>query len=170
VNITEEIATFSRAAKREQAYIDFFSSLRNNLITKVGFPVRDTSLASASWLNVYTLTGNKPGLASGTFTFSFAQGRRFRVELYIDSSSQEQNKHLFDLLYLQKEVIEADLGEPVQWERLNDRRASRIAIYHPGSIEDDHERLAELQNWAVTTMIRFEKTFSEHLNHVLNES
>ena len=41
------------------------------------------------------------------------------------------------------------------WERINDKRASRIAIYHPGSITDDQEKLETLKDWAVDNMIAF---------------
>lgn len=50
-----------------------------------------------------------------------------RIELYIDTVEKEENKRIFDMPYKEKEQIEADFGEGLEWQRLDDKRASRIA-------------------------------------------
>src|SRR5262249_41630919 len=52
-----------------------------------------------------------------------------RVELYIDrgTNQTETNKHIFDQLHRQKKKIERDFGGELSWQRLNDKRACRIA-------------------------------------------
>jgi len=49
-----------------------------------------------------------------------------RVEIYIDTKDKDFNKILFDDLYAKKEAIEAEYGGPLIWERMSDKRASRI--------------------------------------------
>ena len=61
---------------------------------------------------------------------------------------------MFDELFAQRAKLEAAAGE-MSWERLGDRRASRIAIYRPGQITDGEEELRELGLWGVETMCRF---------------
>jgi hypothetical protein len=52
------------------------------------------------------------------------------------------------------------------WERLDDKRASRIALYHRGAISDTEEELASLRTWAVDAMIKFQKVMEQHLSEV----
>ena len=51
-----------------------------------------------------------------------------RVELYIDFWEQEKNKAMFDHLFGQRQEIEAVLGRPLEWERLDNKRASRVSL------------------------------------------
>lgn len=69
-----------------------------------------------------------------------------RVELYIDSGDKVKNEQLFDCLLQCKQEIEAALGIEPQWERLDSRRACRIAVYRDGDIDTDSETLAEIKN------------------------
>jgi hypothetical protein len=81
--------------------------------------------------------------------WSFARRKRFRTELYIDSGDAFVNKRLFDSLRANQASIEAKVGRPLAWERIDERRASRVALYSEGSIQDSAPRLAQLRSWAV---------------------
>ena len=153
VNLTEEKLIYVRIVEREKAYIDFFSELLINLKERVEFNVRNISPDGQSWIVVYTLPRNGPQLA--LFSFSFARGKRIKVELYIDTYDKERNKAIFDQIQTQKDSIESLFGEPLSWERMDDKRACRIASYHSGSIDDSKEELQKLQEWAIEAMNRF---------------
>jgi hypothetical protein len=56
-----------------------------------------------------------------------------------------------------------EFGEPLEWKRLDDRRASRIAIYRPGSIEQDEQALREIRAWIVDRLLRFKRVFGLEL-------
>lgn len=60
-----------------------------------------------------------------------------RAELYIDAPDVTDNKALFDRLAIDKDGIEADFGGPLQWDRLDDRRASRIRYSVSGGWADE---------------------------------
>lgn len=157
INFTEGRVTFNRIRDRERAYIDFFNQLMNDLRAKADLPVRETSPMGASWINILHLPRNGNG-QPGILAYSFAQNRRFRVELYIDTFDEKKNKQVFDRLKNQRAEIEADLGTDLTWERLDTKRASRIVLYCPNvSITDSEPKLSELRLWAVDAMIRFEK-------------
>jgi len=79
--------------------------------------------------------------------------------VYIDRGDTEENKTLFDWLYQRREAIEGQLGHALEWERLDDRRASRVATYRPGTIDDAPESLAEIRAWMVQELLVFRKTF-----------
>lgn len=61
-----------------------------------------------------------------------------RVEVYLGKSEKSKNKNAFEYLYKHKTEIENKLGEPVKWDRLEDKIASRILYEITGvSIENE---------------------------------
>ena len=54
-----------------------------------------------------------------------------------------------------------EIGTELSWERLDHRRGSRVAGYHPGSIADDQTSLTQVAEWAVETMLRFYASLAE---------
>jgi len=159
VSAAEQRVVFARIAGREKAYIDFFSALQAEVRAKTGFPLKSVWPDGQSWLTVAGLPENRAQCLY--FVVSFARNGRFRVELYIDTTDQAKNKRIFDLLDADRERFHATMGEQLSWERLSDKRASRIALYHPGSITDDEKALVGLRTWAVDAMARFYKTLAE---------
>lgn len=96
---------------------------------------------------------------------NFALGKRARVEVYIDNGDKDWNKNLFDKLLEDKESIESDL-QALEWERLDNRRASRIAAVRQGSIDDDEETLEEIRNWMVQKLLNFKRVFGPRLDEL----
>jgi hypothetical protein len=74
------------------------------------------------------------------------------VELYIDWDRETgaKNKAILDALAAQKEAIEREFGGPLDWERLDDKRASRIrkrftngGLAEPGTWPQLHEEMID---------------------------
>lgn len=163
VDMEQETALFTRIYQREELYTDFFHALHTELSRVAHFSLRSYSAHGRNWLTLAQL----PGAAS--LGFSFARRKRFRVELYIDSGDKEKNKQLFDALYMRKFQIQAELESVtgrLEWERIDDKRASRIALYRNGSIMDDADTLSKLREWAVDAMIKFQKVMEQLLSEV----
>ncbi len=93
----------------------------------------------------------------------FAAGGRFLVELYIDTGDRGVNKQAFDALHERRVEIEGRFGEPLIWERLDHRRASRLKVERPGSIDGSEEELEELRRWAVQRMLKLRDTVAPHV-------
>ena len=74
--------------------------------------------------------------------------------MYIDrgKDSEEQNKRIFDDLYLHKNEIEKDCGDKLEWQRLDDRRASRIRKIYDYAGLDDKDEWDKLQSDMMDTM------------------
>ncbi len=90
------------------------------------------------------------------------------VQLYINSDDKMQNEALFDKLAEQKDLIESELSEPLEWLRQNNRPASRILTVREGSLaEDNPERLRELQQWVETRLVAFKRVFEPHLAELM---
>ena len=87
-----------------------------------------------------------------------------RVELYIDRNDGDENKSIFDTLYERKEDIEKTFGGPLEWQRLDDRRASRI--YHPISAGLLQEDWAKTHADMIDAMKRLQKTLQPELNNL----
>ena len=93
-----------------------------------------------------------------------------RIELYIDTGSQEHNKQIFDNLYKRKEDIEAKFGDKLEWERLEKYRTSKIVYYLPNvSIfnEDDWDKMIGFQT---DNMIKFEAALRDELKPAISEN
>lgn len=145
-----------QASPRGEAYRRYFQILIDELREKHRF----TGARVAQPQNWYLFPSGVQGVGYGT---SFAQGGRVRAELYIDQGDADSNKALFDALLKQKEAIEQELKGPLEWERLDDRRASRIAAYRDGTIDSPDEKLAEIRAWAVDTLLRLKKVLGPRL-------
>ena len=89
------------------------------------------------------------------------------MELYIDSTDRDRNKRAFDKLEQQKAVLESEL-EPLEWERLENRRASRISVLRPGSIDDDQEALEGVSRWMIDRLLAFKRVFGPRLAELAN--
>ena len=83
---------------------------------------------------------------------------RVGVELYISN-----DKDLFDNLYSNKETIESEFGAKLRWERLDERKASRIKYYIDGLNFDDHSNYPDLNEKIISTVIKMRKVFKKYL-------
>ncbi len=143
-------------SERSEAYRDYFQVLIDELRDKHKF----TGARAGQPQNWYNFSSGISGITYGT---SFAARNRVRAELYIDRGDASLNKSLFDSLFQSKQEIEAEFNEPLEWERLDDGRASRIATYREGSIGEDSQTLEEIRNWAIDRLLRFKKVFGPKL-------
>ena len=170
VNIAEERVVFSLMGDRQSAYISFFNDLQSKLRGIDGLAVKPAmNLQGRSWLSVEITSAEFP--ETTWLNFSFARKSRFRIELYVDTGDQSRNKRIFDTLCNYKTEIEAKLGEPLGWERLDSRRASRIALYHKkASITNPPEELAKLQDWAIRMMAQFYWAITPYLHETIHSS
>ena len=82
-----------------------------------------------------------------------------RWSLYIDRGEADWNKKVFNTFLQNKAEIEASFGEPLDWQLLPDKRASRIRYVISGYGLKDKDQWDELQGQLVDAMIRLEKAF-----------
>lgn len=80
------------------------------------------------------------------------------VELYISN-----NKEVFDDLFSKREEIEQELGFDMTWDRLNNKKASRIKYYIRGLNFDDHSNYEDLMRQAIDTAVKMREVFKKHL-------
>lgn len=80
------------------------------------------------------------------------------IEIYIND-----NKELFDKLHSLSEEIQNELGFSMDWQRLDNKKASRIIYYIGGLDFDNHENYDELINEVMDKVITIRDVFRNHL-------
>lgn len=71
-------------------------------------------------------------------TIAFGRSK-LKVELYLGSSDAALNSARLEALYERKAELERVFGEPLSWEELEGRKATRIAFYRDASILNEKE-------------------------------
>jgi hypothetical protein len=61
------------------------------------------------------------------------------------------------LLHEQRQAVEEAIGKPLSWERLDQRQASRVALYTDGSAELDGAELDALLDRLVEMLLLFRR-------------
>ena len=80
------------------------------------------------------------------------------VELYIDTGDATENKKIFDALYAKKDQIERAFGGPLNWERLDGKRASRIReTIRKGGLSSGETIWPSIQDEMIDAMRRLDK-------------
>lgn len=84
--------------------------------------------------------------------------KEIRVELSLQSSDATANKAIFDRFYANKETIEERFDAPLDWQRLDDKKASRVKFSQAvdGYNEENWEMMIE---WLVKYFPKLEKAF-----------
>jgi hypothetical protein len=104
------------------------------------------------------------GTTRGGFQWCYSLRRHdAQAELYIDTGDGERNLQAFDRLHDKKDKVEAALGSPLEWQRLESSRACRIR--HVVSIGGwrDEDKWPELIESLVDAMIKLEKALGPYV-------
>lgn len=146
------------------AYQEFYQGLMDELREKHKF----TNAKAAQPQSWYAFSSGTTGISYST---AFASGNRLRVELYVDVGDMVKNKAIFDDLKEQQQQIENEVGEPLVWERLDTRRASRIsAVRENTSIAEATANEQEVRDWLVKRLLKFRAVFGPRLKKALAAS
>lgn len=135
----------------------FLEALTEIALARPG--VRVPSKQAANWLS----------FASGPFGYwaiSVTQDRRIRLEAYLDCGDQGRNKRLFDHA---RSNIAAPPGLDISWERLEARRASRIACYYDEVPPFDDVARGHARAWTVSTFESLYDAYNAALRAVATE-
>ena len=102
------------------------------------------------------------GLSGVRITLVFyAQG--LRTEFYFGSSDQRLNQSRFDAVLALREPIESAIGQPLEWEALEGRKACRIALYGPDGDITESERWADYRTWFTDSYKLFKELSSKYV-------
>ncbi|MGE4488861.1 MAG: DUF4268 domain-containing protein [Kiritimatiellales bacterium] len=149
------------ASNKGEKYRQYFQMLMDEL--------REThKFTGARIAQPQNWSGFSTGIQGFIYSASFAQGGSARTEIYIDRGDQNVNKKIFDNLVSRKIKIEEKFGCYLEWERLDNKRASRIAVYRIGTIEDSDAELEEIRKWHIQNLLQFKKAVIPEIQNTLN--
>jgi hypothetical protein len=89
---------------------------------------------------------------------------RIGVELY---APNDVDKTAFHALYVQKDAIEKEFGEPLEWMELPGKKATRIVVYKSGVDPSDEKQYPELHAWMLAKMDRFKSVFAPRIKSLV---
>ena len=70
------------------------------------------------------------------------------------------DKSAFRALLVDKDKIQSEFGEELQWQELEGRKASRIVLYRYEVNPADASQYEDLHAWMIAKMERFRKVFT----------
>lgn len=148
--------TKKELAERHNLYKDFWIGFLERSQTRTRL-FSGRSPTTEYW---FTLATGRSGISSNCLIFKDGAG----IELYIDVGDRERNKVAFDLLYADRDAIENECGESLDWQRLDDKRASRIRkVYHGYGSLKEPETWPELQEMLVEKIIQYDEVFRKRI-------
>ena len=97
----------------------------------------------------------------------FAQRDTVRTYVNIHDDVQVNRFDLFDALEQRKEQIESAFGSPLEWERLEEQKRSRIVVAHDGNIELPDDELERIREWHIANLLKFKEVFQPEIKNAL---
>lgn len=139
-------ATSAASSARSHAYQSFWSIVLEDLQrTSPGWTKAKTP-SNRQWMTLPS------GTSAAVYALVWVQ-ENARVEIYLGTSDANQNLRNFQALLRHKNRIEEQLGVPLNWEDLPNRKACRISVSHQGSFRDEDNWTGQAQ-WLVKTAVR----------------
>ena len=147
----EEIAVQENLKQRHHIRLDFWSAYLkksnsvNNLFSNIS-PSKD------NWIGI--------GIGMSGVNLNMVVSRSYaRGEIYFNRGSKEENKWCFDFIEERKEQIEKEFGEPLIWERMDDKVSCRIKAQLDGVSIFDNQDWGKMISYMVDVSQRMAKTF-----------
>lgn len=146
----------SRHNKRE----DFWKKFLEEANKKTQL-TQNLSPAKESWLPV--------ALGMGGVSLNLVvSGKYARSEIFINRGrgDSEINKKTFDELIAYKQEIENELGEPLVWERMDDKVTSRIKLQKDGLNLYNEEDHSEMIDFLINSMMKMHVVFKKYVGNL----
>jgi hypothetical protein len=147
----EEIAVQENLKQRHHIRLDFWSAYLkksnnvNNLFSNI-------SASKDNWIGI--------GIGMSGVNLNMVVSRSYaRGEIYFNRGSKEENKWCFDFIEERKEQIEKEFGEPLIWERMDDKVSCRIKAQLDGVSIFDNQDWGKMISYMVDVSQRMAKTF-----------
>ena len=138
--------------------LEFWNQFKE-YIKSSGSKLRVQKASPQHWLNISIGTSH----AHITLTVNTRE-EYVGCEVYIDTKSRDP-KWIFNELYKSKEAIEAEIGQPIEWKELMDRKVSRILMTRPANLDDEKQWQIYFK-WMKEMAEKFHKIFGERINKI----
>ncbi len=139
----------------------FWAQALEELHTRKVSRFENISPSTDHWLSCAT------GVSGCAYNLIFLKSG-VRVELALQRAVAEENKRIFDRLEGERQAIEDRFGSQLRWQRLDERKLSRISYFHPFD-GFDKENWPEMIRWLCRHIVKLEEAFSEPLGRLHQE-
>lgn len=139
-------------SKSESERLGFWTMF-NEIVLESGKPFNIRKATTDHWYNIAI------GTSEASISINLVNKQSSIVlELYIND-----NKLLYDRLFEQKDTIENALGFEMDWQKLENKKASRIKYSIPGLNFNNHSNYRELMNEIISKVIIMKKVFTQFI-------
>lgn len=159
----DEIVTGAEIAEREVIRDKFWKELLPMMNAKsVLFSGINTGGAHYDhWLTA--------GAGMSGLGYSFVITKKYAaVELAINKANKDENKAIFDRLFVERKAIEQAYGSELSWQRLDDKKMSRITCILNGVNVFNEEDWHKMQEFLIDNMITLSETFKKYIRKLKN--
>ena len=154
----EEVETQEQNKERHNVRRKFWTEYLKE-INKTSQLYQNVSPSKDHWISAGS------GISGVTYT-SVVTGDYVRIELSIWGKTQTENKVFFDDLFSKQSKIEEDFGAELTWERLTDKRMSRIKYELVGVSIFNEEDWKKMIAFMVDAVPRFERAFKKRIQEL----
>ncbi len=145
-------------AERHLLRLEFWQQLLEQAKTRTDLHAR-ISPSKDNWISA---GAGKSGLG---FNYAIRMNDA-QAELYIDTGEAAANERIFDQLLASKDEIETAFGGPLEWQRLEGRRACRIRCRLTVGGLIDQDRWPKTQEAMIDAMVRLEQAHKPHIKRL----
>jgi hypothetical protein len=152
---SEEKAAQGAQKTRHVLRLDFWRETLEAMRRSGATLFQNISPGDRTWIST---TSGVPGCQ---FSMIFVKSGVW-AELYLNRASPEENKRIFDALIARRDEIEAAFGAPLEWERLDGKKACRIK--HAAAFDSfDRANWPAMTAWLIEHMGRLERAIGAPL-------
>ena len=148
----KSIAKSSDVNESQSKRLEFWNKF-NDYIDANNKPIRKRKATTNAWYNVSIGTSN-----CHISIDLVNRENRIRVGIWISD-----DKELYEKFFKEKSQIEDEIGIKLEWDRLDEKKASRIYTYIDGLDFNNTSNYNDLMKKTVEVVLLLKKTFSQYV-------
>ena len=153
VKTVKSVAKSADMNESQKQRLEFWTRF-NDVVESKGKPFNKRKATTDHWYNVAI------GSSDANISIDLVnKEHKIRVSLWISD-----NKELFDALFIRRDEIEAALGFSLEWNRLDNKKASYISAYIKGLDFKKQDNYPELMEQIIDMVVKMKKTFPGFIN------
>jgi len=141
---------------RQKAYHDYWMALAEYL-NSCRSPIRIRTATPKDYWCGFGQIGQSAFALGATAVF---RDRKIGVEIFINHRCA---KAAFDRLYDEKKVIESEFGGALEWQRLNDKKGCRIAVFRSDCDPKNKTEWPQQHAWIIENVTKFARVFADRI-------
>lgn len=151
----DEKNTAAELKNRHRIRLEFWEQALEAIKTSQSDLFNNISASKDSWVNAGS------GLRACPFRLIFGK-HEARVQFEMNRSDADKNKIIFDYFYSHKNEIEQQFGQPLEWQRLDNKKTSRIQ-FKKSFDGYNRENWREITQWLILNMEKLENSIKPHI-------